>query len=71
MKKGLAIKANREVLKALRESSGYSVEDIAKKLKASQEKLKATEEGTASFTLKESGAGLHIAQREGMGSDVK
>ncbi len=51
MKKGLVIKANREVLKALRESSGYSVEDIAKKLKASQEKIKATEDGTASFTL--------------------
>jgi Zn-dependent peptidase ImmA (M78 family)/DNA-binding XRE family transcriptional regulator len=51
MKKGLAIKTNCEVLTALREFSGYTIDEIAKKLKASKEKIKATEEGNVSFTL--------------------
>lgn len=40
-----------EVLKTLRETSGYSVEEIAKKLKTAEEKIKAVEEGKSSFTI--------------------
>lgn len=40
-----------KVLKALRETSGFSVEEIAKKLKTSEEKVKAVEEGKSAFTL--------------------
>lgn len=41
-----------QVLKALRETSGYSIEEIAKKLDTSEEKIKAVEEeGKSSFTL--------------------
>jgi Zn-dependent peptidase ImmA (M78 family)/DNA-binding XRE family transcriptional regulator len=39
------------VLKVLRESSGYTIEEVAKKLNINVEKIKATEEGLASFTL--------------------
>ena len=42
---------NPEVLKALRESSGYSVEEVAKKLNISAEKIMSTEEGKTLFTL--------------------
>jgi len=47
--KGMNVSA--DVLKALREASGYSVEEIAKKLKTSPEKIKAVEEGRSLFTL--------------------
>lgn len=40
-----------KVLKALRNSSGYTVEEIAKKLKTDAEKVKDAEEGKISFTL--------------------
>jgi len=39
------------VLKALRETSGYSVEEVAKKLKVSKEKIVSVEEGKSTFTL--------------------
>lgn len=45
------IKLRPEVLKALRESSGYSVEEIARKLKTSADKVEAVEKGNTSFTL--------------------
>jgi len=51
MKKSLTVRANPEVLKALRETSGYSVEEVAKKVKATHKKIEETEKGTASFTL--------------------
>jgi len=38
-------------LRALRETSGYSVEEIAKRLKTSKEKIVSVEEGKSSFTL--------------------
>jgi len=40
-----------EVLKKLRETSGYTIQEIAKKLKVSEQKIKAVEEGKAQFTL--------------------
>ncbi len=51
MRKSLEIKTNKDVLIALRESSGYTVEEVAKKIDTTIEKVKATEEGNASFTL--------------------
>ena len=39
------------ILKAIRESSGYSLEDIAKKLKSSADKIKNAEEGGTVFTI--------------------
>ena len=45
------IKLLPEVLRLLRETSGYSVEEIAKKLKTSDEKIKAVEAGDSAFTL--------------------
>lgn len=39
------------VLRALRESAGISLDDIADKLKISKEKAKAIEDGEASFTM--------------------
>ncbi|MBC7319263.1 ImmA/IrrE family metallo-endopeptidase, partial [bacterium] len=42
---------NSEVLKALRESAGYNIEDIAKKLRITADKIMLVEEGKASFTL--------------------
>ncbi|MGQ9571547.1 MAG: ImmA/IrrE family metallo-endopeptidase [Thermodesulfovibrionales bacterium] len=50
-KKQKGIKLHPQVLKALRETSGYSVEEIAKKLKTSADKVASVEEGQASFTL--------------------
>jgi transcriptional regulator with XRE-family HTH domain len=49
--KSLEIKVNPDVLKALRESSGYTVEEIAKKIKTTATKVQRAEKGIASFTL--------------------
>ncbi len=51
MIKSPEIKANPDVLKTLREGSGYTVEEIAKKIKTIVTKVKEVEEGIASFTL--------------------
>jgi len=51
MRRSLEIKVNHEVLKALRETSGYSIDEVAKKLKTTAGKVKETEENLASFTL--------------------
>jgi len=45
------IKVLPEVLVALRETSGYSIEEIAKKLNTSKEKVSYVEEGRAPLTL--------------------
>jgi len=45
------IKVNESVLKTLRESSGYTVEEIARKVKTSVTKVQEVEKGIASFTL--------------------
>lgn len=45
------MKINPDVLKALRESSGYTVEEIAKKIKTTANKVQEAEKGIASFTL--------------------
>ena len=45
------IKINPDVLKTLRESSGYTVEEVAKKIKTTSTKVQETEKGIASFTL--------------------
>src|SRR4030043_1363064 len=45
------IKVNPNVLKTLRESSGYTVEEISKKIKTTVTKVKEVEEGLALFTL--------------------
>ena len=50
-KKQKELKLQPEVLRALREASGYSVEEIAKKLKTSVDKVASVEEGQTSFTL--------------------
>ncbi len=50
-KKNFKIKLVPYVLKALRETSGYSIEDVAKKLKTSKEKIEAVERDGAAFTL--------------------
>ncbi len=50
-KKQKEMKLHPEVLKALREMSGYTVEEIAKKLKTSVDNVASVEEGEASFTL--------------------
>jgi len=51
MKKSPEIKVNPDVLKTLRKSSGYTVEEIAKKIKTSVTKVKEVEEGLALYTL--------------------
>ncbi len=51
MKKSSEIKVNPKVLNALRETSGYTIEEVAKKLETTIEKIKKTEENLASFTL--------------------
>lgn len=51
MTKSPVIKINHNVLKTLRESSGYTVEEIAKKIKTTPAKVQETEKGIASFTL--------------------
>ncbi len=45
------IKVNPDVLRTLRESSGYTVEEIARKIKTSAAKVQEAEKGIASFTL--------------------
>ena len=45
------IKLHPEVFKAIREASGYSPEEIAKKLKTSTDKVVSVEEGQTSFTI--------------------
>lgn len=51
MRRGSKIKVNPGVLKALRETSGYNIDEIAKKLKTTAGKVRETEEGLDSFTL--------------------
>ncbi|MBM4136873.1 MAG: helix-turn-helix transcriptional regulator [Nitrospira sp.] len=51
MIKSPEIKVNPNVLKTLRESSGYTVEEIAKKIKTTVTKVQEAEKGIASFTL--------------------
>lgn len=51
MIKSPGIKVNHDVLKTLRESSGYTVEEIAKKIKTTANKVHEAEKGIASFTL--------------------
>lgn len=51
MIKSPEIKVNPNVLKILRESSGYTVEEIAKKIKTTVTKVQEAEKGVASFTL--------------------
>ncbi|RJQ55482.1 MAG: ImmA/IrrE family metallo-endopeptidase [Nitrospiraceae bacterium] len=51
MIKSPEIKVNPDVLKTLRESSGYTVEEIAKKIKTTANKVYEAEKGMASFTL--------------------
>jgi len=53
MNKKTEIKVPPDVLIALRETSGYSVEEIAKKLKTSKEKVLSVEEGRAAYSLKQ------------------
>lgn len=42
-RKSVEIKVSADVLKALRESSGYIIEEVAKELRTSEEKVKAVE----------------------------
>jgi len=50
-KKQKEIKVSPDVLIALRETSGYSIEEVAKKLNTSKEKIASVEEGKSAFTL--------------------
>ncbi|XOB63845.1 helix-turn-helix domain-containing protein (plasmid) [Campylobacterota bacterium DY0563] len=50
-KKTKKIHVNPQVLKTLRENSGYSIKDVAKKLKVSEEKIKKVEREEDDFTL--------------------
>jgi len=45
------IKLPTDVLRTLRETSGYSIEEVAKKLKTSKEKIENVESGESAFTL--------------------
>jgi len=51
MSKSIEVKTNPKVLKALRETSGYTIEEVAKKLNTTIGKINETEEGFSSFTL--------------------
>ncbi len=51
MKKSPEIKVNPKVLQSLRETSGYTIDEVAKKLKTTENKIKETEEGLNFFTL--------------------
>lgn len=53
MKKSSNIKVNPDVLINLRKDSGYTVDEIAKKLDTSTAKVGEVEKGTASFTLRQ------------------
>lgn len=50
-KKQKEIKLQPQVLKALRKAAGYSVEEVAKKLKTSIDRVVSVEKGQTSFTL--------------------
>ncbi len=45
------IKLQPEILKKLREASGYQIEEVAKKLKTSKDKIESVEAGKGHFTL--------------------
>ncbi len=62
MKRSPEIKVNPDVLRTLRESSGYTVEEIAKKIKTSASKVQEAEKGIASFDLTQKVwlLGLHL-----------
>lgn len=51
MKKSSEIKLNPKVLTELRETSGYTIEEVAKKLSVNVEKVRKAEKGFAFFTL--------------------
>ena len=51
MAKSIEIKIYPNVLKAIREASGLTIDEVAKKLKTTAEKIRETEKGVASFTL--------------------
>lgn len=51
MAKSPVINVNPDVLKTLREGSGYTVKEVAKKIKTTPTKVQEAEEGLASFTL--------------------
>jgi len=51
MAKSIEIRTYPDVLRALRETSGFTIDEVAKKLKTTAEKIKETEKGVASFTL--------------------
>jgi Zn-dependent peptidase ImmA (M78 family) len=47
----IKVKISPSILKAIRESSGYSIDEVANKLKSTPERIKNIEEGEASFTI--------------------
>lgn len=51
MRKSSEIKINPGLLNVLRETSGYSVNEVAKKLKTTTDKIEEVEKGNTSFTL--------------------
>jgi Zn-dependent peptidase ImmA (M78 family) len=51
MAKSIEIRAYPDVLRALRETSGFTIDEVAKRLKTTAEKIIETEKGVASFTL--------------------
>jgi Zn-dependent peptidase ImmA (M78 family)/DNA-binding XRE family transcriptional regulator len=51
MRRSVKVKVSPSLLKKLRESSGYTVEELAKKLGVSIKKIKDVEEGKDNFTL--------------------
>ena len=50
-KLNIKVKISTSILKAIRESSGYSIEDIAKKLKSTAERIRSVEEGAVDFSI--------------------
>lgn len=50
-KLNIKVKISTAILKAIRESSGYSIDDIAKRLKSSAERIRSVEEGAADFSI--------------------
>ena len=51
MSKSMEIKVKPQILKTLRETSGYTIEEIAKKLKTSAKRIEEIEKNISSFTL--------------------
>jgi len=51
MAKSIEIRTYPDVLRTLRETSGFTIDEVAKKLQTTPEKIKETEKGVASFTL--------------------